>query len=218
MAKPKRQKGNRNNRIALIKIAAKNQGLVDDDGNEAKGKLSSYREMLKYATGKTSLADMSDDEHFLVIEYLEKAGALHNPRRRTTYPGRPSNMDNKPRLEKIEAQLTELSLPWSYADAIAKRMYKVDKVEWLNESGQLDGIIAALHTEQKKRRTLAAIEDRLTMLEMTPADADQLAADMVQKLRIKRPKDWTRNEALLLAVADHLAEELLRRNVEGINQ
>jgi hypothetical protein len=71
---------------------------------------------------------------------------------RRPYPHRPRNIDHGDRadqLGKIEALLTVGKKPWAYADAIAKRVCKIDKVEWVT-TGELYKIIAAL-TYQAKR-------------------------------------------------------------------
>ncbi len=46
-------------------------------------------------------------------------------------------------MGKIEALLVDNNLPWAYADGIAKQMFKVEKVDWL-ERGQLRKVVAAL--------------------------------------------------------------------------
>jgi phage gp16-like protein len=70
------------------------------------------------------------------------------------YPHRPKNMDKSgqsrdDQLGKIEALLTVGKKSWHYADGIAKRVCKTDKVQWV-KTGELYKIIAAL-TYQAKR-------------------------------------------------------------------
>ncbi len=48
-----------------------------------------------------------------------------------------------PLINKIEVLLTDNKLPWVYADGIAKQMFKVEKVDWL-EREQLRKVVAAL--------------------------------------------------------------------------
>lgn len=71
-----------------------------------------------------------------------------------SYPKRPKNMDNHgqsrdEQLKKIEALLTIGKKEWAYADGIARKICKVDKVQWV-ETHALYKIIAAL-TYQAKR-------------------------------------------------------------------
>jgi len=53
-------------------------------------------------------------------------------------------------LSKIEAILTDLSLPWSYADATAKRMFGVDLLRWCDET-QTYKVLQALAVYQKRK-------------------------------------------------------------------
>jgi phage gp16-like protein len=70
-----------------------------------------------------------------------------------SYPHRPKNMDKcgsrADQLGKIEALLSIGKLPWSYADAIAKRMGLADKIQWVHES-DLYKIITALRKRAQK--------------------------------------------------------------------
>jgi phage gp16-like protein len=50
---------------------------------------------------------------------------------------------------KIEAFLAEAGRPWEYADGMALRMFKVDRLEWL-DSDQLRRMIAALAIDAKR--------------------------------------------------------------------
>ena len=70
--------------IAKIKIAAKQLGIPDDDGNAAAGVLSTYRQMLQSLTGKTSVgADvMTDAERSTVLRHLARKGFKSKPGRR----------------------------------------------------------------------------------------------------------------------------------------
>ncbi len=76
--------------IAMIKIATKQLGISDEDGNESLGVLSTYRLMLKNLTGKTSTAigAMSDAERGKVIRHLKSKGFTSGrPKRREKAPG-----------------------------------------------------------------------------------------------------------------------------------
>jgi phage gp16-like protein len=72
------------NDIAMIKIAVKQLGIPDDDGNEAAGALSTYRALLKRVTGKTSCstAVMTDGERQKVLRELRRRGFKPSPKRR----------------------------------------------------------------------------------------------------------------------------------------
>jgi phage gp16-like protein len=52
-------------------------------------------------------------------------------------------------LQKIEAYLAEAKRPWTYVNAMAKRMFKIERVQWCNP-GQLHKIIAALEYDARR--------------------------------------------------------------------
>lgn len=62
--------------IAMIKIAIKQLGISDDDGNAETGALSTYRQMLVSITGKDSVKAtvMSDRERAKVLRHLRQKG------------------------------------------------------------------------------------------------------------------------------------------------
>lgn len=62
--------------IAMIKIAIKQLGISDDDGNEAAGVRSTYRQMLHSLTGKTSVSVdvMTDRDRAKVLRALRQKG------------------------------------------------------------------------------------------------------------------------------------------------
>jgi len=122
--------------LAAIHTLAKKAGLEDDD---------SYRDMLEQLTGQRSAAKLSRTQRYKVIQHL-KANA---PKRAAHYPDRPNNTDTSAQMKKIEALLAEAKYPWSYAKAIAKRMYHKEQLEFCT-STELTGVISALIKDAKK--------------------------------------------------------------------
>lgn len=59
--------------------------------------------------------------------------------------------DKEAMIRKIEAILTELRLPWSYADGIAKQMTGIDRLRWC-DGDQTYKVLQALTVHQKRRR------------------------------------------------------------------
>lgn len=51
---------------------------------------------------------------------------------------------------KVAAMLSQASRTWDYAHGTAKRMFSVDRVEWLNAT-QLHALTSALAIDQKRR-------------------------------------------------------------------
>ena len=120
------------------------------------------------------------------------------------HPGKPHNLNREPMLQKIEAQLADMKAPWSYADAIARQMFRVQRVAWLRKPEQLAAVVAALDNEGRKRNTLEFIDRTMRELGMTEDALKQRAPNL--------PKNWRSLKAWGNAVADALgaSAELLR--------
>jgi phage gp16-like protein len=134
----------RNASLAKIHIAKKQLGLDDE----------TYRAMLQQHGGVTSAKDLTPLGAAKVLHHLEKAG--FKPK---ANPGkRPKPAAGRAALvSKIEAQLTDAGRPWAYVDGMARKMFKVEKVDWLDEE-QLGKIVAALAYDAKRRAKQAGKE------------------------------------------------------------
>ena len=55
-----------------------------------------------------------------------------------------------PQLRKVRALLADAKRPWSYAHGLAKRMYDVARVEWLDHD-KLHRLVAALQVDANRR-------------------------------------------------------------------
>ena len=69
--------------------------------------------------------------------------------RKRVFTGKPKNVDQVPMLGKVEALLADSKRPWSYAHAMARRMFKVARVEWLKPD-QLHRLVAALQINSNR--------------------------------------------------------------------
>lgn len=129
----------RTNQLAQIHIAKKELGMDDD----------TYRAMLWTCARVESSKDLDYAGRLKVLEHLKGRGW--------------KNKQTKPRvtehkqlqINKIEALIADMSLSWAYADGLAKRMYKRDKVQWC-DAKELQGIIAALVNKQKGQHASAS--------------------------------------------------------------
>ena len=63
--------------------------------------------------------------------------------------GRP-NSELPPQLGKIGALLADARRPWAYSHAVARRICKVERIEWCNKD-QLASVIAALQIDANRR-------------------------------------------------------------------
>lgn len=74
------------------------------------------------------------------------AKATHAAQR---WAGRPKG-ELSPQLSKIEALLADSHRKWEYAHAVARRMFRVTRLEWCNPE-QLCKVIAALQIDANRR-------------------------------------------------------------------
>ncbi len=132
----------RTSSLAQIHIAKKQLGM--DDGT--------YRAMLWGVARVNSAADLDHAGRAKVLAHLKACGFKSLPPATPT-PGRPGNMDHPtrgPMLGKVEALLLDAGRPWAYAQAMAKRMFQVDALDFCHE-GQLHSLVAALEVDKRRR-------------------------------------------------------------------
>ena len=119
----------------------------------------SYRLLLKRVAGVKSSADLNSiDKADAVLDELSRLGFQHKPK---ITPGRhkgtPTTLEREPYLQKIEALLADMQLPWAYAEKIGenvtggKKPESIKRLEWIHHDSDLRAIIAALHQAKKKR-------------------------------------------------------------------
>lgn len=189
--------------LAAIHIA---KGQLDMDRDV-------YEALLQRVAGVTSSAKLDVVGRVKVLEEFRRLGAARpavttrrGKARPGQYPGRPSNYASNAMpdmITKIEAQLADMKLTWSYADSIAKRMFGVEKVAWVRKPEQLKALIAALDVEQTKRDRNDAVDSLVTELGLSSKDLAELTANM--------PKAWRRNRKCLAAVIDHLSARAIKK-------
>ncbi|WP_281687592.1 gp16 family protein [Pseudomonas citronellolis] len=122
----------------LIQIARRQLGMDDD----------TYRALLGRVAGVRSSTALSPRQVGLVLAELERLG--WQPTRKPTGRAAPTVApDRQALVGKVEAFLAEAGRPWSYADAMALRMFKVERMEWL-DAGQLGRLVAALAYDAKR--------------------------------------------------------------------
>jgi len=124
----------RKSELAQIHIAKQQLGLDED----------TYRQMLWTVGRVTSARDLDHAGRKSVLDHMESRGWKRH--------AKPKVSDLKKSLVgKVEALLADMKLPWSYADGIARQMYKRDKLQWCNTS-ELRGIITALTNRQRGQK------------------------------------------------------------------
>ena len=140
MAEVQENSEQRKKELAMIHIGKKELGLDDD----------LYRAFLKQLCGKESSAELDGPSRRLVLAAMRGRGAFKRK------SGRPHNFNEPSRhrmMTKIGALLAEAKYPWSYADTLAKRFCKVDRLAFVPVE-KLYKIITALvkDAERKGRR------------------------------------------------------------------
>lgn len=123
--------------LAKIHIAKKQLALDDE----------TYRTMLQSVGGVASSRDLTSEGAAKVLRHLERCG--FKPKANTGKRPSVTNARN-PRMGKIEALLAASGRPWSYADAIAKRVCKVESLRFC-DGDMLSKVIAALQIDAKRR-------------------------------------------------------------------
>lgn len=118
-----------------------------------------YRALLVRVAGKPSSADMTHEERNQVLAEMARLGLKEQrvAARKRVFAGKPKNVQDVPMLRKVEALLADARRPWSYAHGLAKRMYQITRVEWLNEH-QLHNLISALQADANRRKASASKE------------------------------------------------------------
>lgn len=187
----------RRQKISAIHVARSQLGMEDD----------TYRELLARVSAAhgpecRSAKDLDAEQLRAVLDEMRRLGAkrpgAHKP---AQYPGTPHNMNLLGReIATIEAQLADMKLPWSYADAIARRMYRIERVAWCRKQEQLVGVLAALHVEQEKRDLLARVEALCAQAGTTTQKLEEELANDGLFLRA----GWRRHRAALRLVIGRL--------------
>ena len=125
--------------IKLIKTAVGKLGMDD----------ATYRSMLQRVAGVTSCKSLTPLGVARVLRELNRLGFAVEQKpfiaaRANVPPSRGAMM------QKIRALLADAGWEMQYADNTANRMFKIEKVEWLDD-GQLNKLVAALAIDKKRR-------------------------------------------------------------------
>ena len=132
--------------MAKIHIAKKDLGLDDD----------TYRDVLWRVTGKRSCKDMTIAQLQDVVKDMENSG--FKPKAAPKHGKKPSVVGKRePLMGKIHAMLTDMGLHWNYAHGMADSMFKIKRLQWLNDS-QLYKLTQALSVHQQREAKKAAKE------------------------------------------------------------
>jgi len=139
----------RNRQLAKIHVAKAQLKLSDDI----------YRGILLELGGVDSSKDLDEAGRARVLDHFRQLGFEYGRGKSksrgkafASYPGRPTNMEDEdrgPMLRKIEALLTIGHKPWAYADGIARRVCKIQKVAWCRPD-ELHAVVGVLASNAKR--------------------------------------------------------------------
>jgi len=118
--------------LAKIHIAKAQLGMDDE----------TYRALLARVAGVTSAKQLTPRQVGAVLAECQRLGWKPQSKRQGRARPRPAP-SRTATMGKIEALLAEAGRPWAYADGMALHMFKVERVEWLDD-GQLYRLMQAL--------------------------------------------------------------------------
>lgn len=107
------------------------------------------RAMQLRLTGKGSLSDMSFGEVSKVLDHLNRGANYQG------LEGKPKGIDADPQLQKIEALLADMKLPWAYihkskaGPSMVRRLTGKDRIEWADANGKQAVIVALVKRYEK---------------------------------------------------------------------
>lgn len=136
----------RNRELAAIHVMASKQLRLDRE---------TYVALLQRVGGVNSSADLDQRGRAKVLDEMRRLAdeGQQQLRNAVHLPAEPQNVRDEiaGMVGKVGAILAELDKSWNYAHGTAKRMFKVQRVEWLR-ADQLHKLVAALSYAQKRER------------------------------------------------------------------
>lgn len=129
----------RNLQLSKIHIAKKDLGLDDE----------TYRALLVRVAGVRSAKDLTLRQTAAVLVEFARLGWEPKPAKKQGRKAPLAALDRVKLVGKIEAFLVEAKRSWAYADGMAMRMFKVERVEWLAPQ-QLQKMVAALTYDARR--------------------------------------------------------------------
>lgn len=136
--------------LAAIHVIARRKMRLDE---------ATYRALLQRVAGVSSSADLDRDGRHKVLDELRRLSGQGQQQMRNAVvmPDAPANVRDEivAMVGKVGALLTESGKSWNYAHGIAKRMFKVQRVEWLR-ADQLHKLVAALSYSQRRAKAKGA--------------------------------------------------------------
>lgn len=168
----------RMSQLATIHIGRQRLGMAEDVYRDLVERISA-----QHGKPQRSAAQCSSRQLSAILDEMRRLGFA--PKASPKTRGKPRNFKQLPEyITKIEALLAELKAPWSYADAIARRMFGIERVSWCTNGAQLQKVLAALDYEHKKQDLLRYYEGQCRI---AGRDPEAFAAEL------RAPMNWRRS-------------------------
>jgi phage gp16-like protein len=139
-------RGRRRRELAAIHVMASKQLRLDRE---------TYVALLERVSGVSSAADLDAVGRSRVLDEMKRLYGLGQRQTLNAVdaPGAPQNAREElaAMMSKVGAILAETGKSWNYAHGAAKRMFKVQRVEWLKPD-QLHKLVAALQISANRRK------------------------------------------------------------------
>ena len=127
-------------KLAQIHIAKAQLGLSDED----------YRAILARTAGVSSAKELTNRTVGGVMREFRRLGFEPKPAKKAGRKAPSPPRSRQSVMSKIEAMLTHAERPWAYADSMAKRMFNVERVDWLDDD-QLHRLMTGLIIDAKRQ-------------------------------------------------------------------
>ncbi|NVE91567.1 gp16 family protein [Vreelandella titanicae] len=127
-------------KLAQIHIAKAQLGLTDED----------YRAILARKAGVSSAKELTNKTVGGVMHEFRRLGFQPKPTQKAGRKAPNPPATRQAEMKKVEALLAEAGRAWAYADGMAKHMFKVDRVDFLDDN-QLHKLLQALIIDAKRQ-------------------------------------------------------------------
>lgn len=126
-------------KLAQIHIAKAQLGLTDDE----------YRAILARTVGVNSAKQLTNRNVGYVLAEFRRLGFVPKPAKKAGRKAPRPPATRQVVMSKVEALLADAGLPWAYADGMARHMFKVERVDWLDDA-QLQKLMQALIIDARR--------------------------------------------------------------------
>lgn len=126
-------------KLAQIHIAKQQLGLSDDE----------YRAILARTAGVSSSKQLTNRNVGNVLAEFRRLGFVPKPAKKAGRKAPRPPATRQVVMSKVEALLADAGRSWAYADGMARHMFQVERVDWLDDD-QLQRLMQALIIDARR--------------------------------------------------------------------